>query len=90
MHKYERAAPIFRELRAVKSIYEIELLQTACDITEKAFRRILSFVKPDVMEYEIEAEIIHEFIRNRATGHAYNPYYCIGAECYCIALQRKQ
>jgi Xaa-Pro aminopeptidase len=78
MHKYERAAPIFRELRAVKSTYEIELLQTACDITEKAFRRILGFVKPGVTEYEIEAEIIHEFIRNRATGHAYNPIIASG------------
>lgn len=78
MHKYERAAPIFRELRAVKSSYEVELLQTACDITDKAFRRLLSYVKPGVMEYEIEAEIIHEFIRNRATGHAYNPIIASG------------
>jgi Xaa-Pro aminopeptidase len=78
LHRYERAAPIFRELRAVKSTYEIELLQTACDITEKAFRRILGFVKPGVTEYEIEAEIIHEFIRNRASGHAYNPIIASG------------
>jgi Xaa-Pro aminopeptidase len=78
MHKYERAAPIFRELRAVKTSYEVELLQTACDITDKAFRRVLGFVKPGVMEYEIEAEIIHEFIRNRATGHAYNPIIASG------------
>lgn len=78
MHKYERAAPIFRVLRAVKSSYEVELLQTACDITNKAFRRVLSFVKPGVTEYEIEAEIIHEFIRNRATGHAYNPIIASG------------
>lgn len=78
VHKYERAAPIFRELRAVKTNYEIELMQIACDITEKAFRRVLSFVKPGVAEYEIEAEIIHEFIRNRATGHAYNPIIASG------------
>jgi Xaa-Pro aminopeptidase len=78
LHRYERAAPIFRELRAVKSTYEVELLQTACDITEKAFRRILGFVKPGVAEYEIEAEIIHEFIRNRASGHAYNPIIASG------------
>lgn len=78
LHRYERAAPIFRELRAVKTSYEVELLQTACDITEKAFRRILPFVKPGIMEYEIEAEIIHEFIRNRATGHAYTPIIASG------------
>jgi Xaa-Pro aminopeptidase len=84
LHKYERAAPIFRELRAVKSTYEIELLQTACDITEKAFRRLLGFVKPGVMEYEVEAEIIHEFIRNRATGHAYNPIIASGASAIVL------
>jgi Xaa-Pro aminopeptidase len=84
LHKYERAAPIFRSLRAVKSTYEVELLQTACDITEKAFRRVLGFVKPGVMEYEIEAEIIHEFIRNRATGHAYNPIIASGANAIVL------
>ncbi len=78
LHQYQRAAPIFRELRAVKSSFEVELLQTACDITDKAFRRVLKFVKPGVAEYEIEAEIIHEFIRNRATGHAYNPIIASG------------
>lgn len=84
VHKYERAAPIFRELRAVKSTYEIELMQTACDITDKAFRRVLGFIKPGVMEYEIEAEIIHEFIRNRATGHAYNPIIASGGSAIVL------
>ncbi len=83
VHKYERAAPVFRELRALKSLYEVDLIQTACDITEKAFRRVLNFVKPGVTEYEIEAEIIHEFIRNRASGHAYNPIIASGANA-CV------
>lgn len=78
LHKYERSAPIIRELRAVKLSEEIKQLQTACNITEKAFRRVMKFVKPGVTEYEIEAEIIHEFIRNRATGHAYNPIIASG------------
>ncbi len=78
LHNYHRAAPIFKKLRAIKSSIEIELTQTACDITEKAFRRVLKFVKPGVTEYEIEAEIIHEFIKNRATGHAYNPIIASG------------
>jgi Xaa-Pro aminopeptidase len=78
LHEYQRAATIFRSLRAVKSGYEVELLQMACDITEKAFRRVLKFVKPGVTEYEIEAEIIHEFIKNRASGHAYNPIIASG------------
>ena len=60
-------------LRSIKSGGEIELLQKACDITEKAFRRILKFIKPGVMEYEIEAEIIHDFLNNRATRFAYQP-----------------
>lgn len=78
LHRFERAAPIMRELRAVKSETEIELTQKACDITNDAFRRVLKFVKPGVMEYEIEAEIIHEFIKQRATGHAYMPIIAAG------------
>lgn len=71
LHKYERAALITKELRAIKSKYEIEVMQQAADITLKALMRVCRFVKPGVMEYEVEAEITHEFIRNRATRHAY-------------------
>jgi Xaa-Pro aminopeptidase len=78
LHNYERSAPIMHALRAIKSPLEIAAMQTACNITEKAFRRVLGFVKPGVWEYEIEAEIIHEFIRNRANGHAYNPIIASG------------
>lgn len=77
-HEYKRAAPLMRDLRAIKSAEEIRMLQNACDITEKAFRRVLKFVKPGVNEYEIEAEVIHEFIRNGATGHGYNPIIASG------------
>jgi Xaa-Pro aminopeptidase len=77
-HEYERCGPIMARLRAVKSEHEIKAMRTACDITRKAFERVLRFIKPGVMEYEIEAEIIHEFIRNRATGHAYNPIIASG------------
>ncbi len=78
LHKYERAAPLMRQLRAIKSEIEVELTQKACDITKDAFLRVLHFVKPGVMEYEIEAEIIHEFIRQSATGHGYNPIIAAG------------
>jgi Xaa-Pro aminopeptidase len=78
LHKYERSAPIMHKLRAIKSIHEIELIQEACNITEKGFRRLLGFVKPGVMEYEIEAELIHEFVRNRSRGFAYNPIVASG------------
>ncbi|TKC12900.1 aminopeptidase P family protein [Pedobacter polaris] len=78
LHKYERAAPLMRELRAIKSEIEVELTQNACDITKDAFLRVLRFVKPGVMEYEIEAEIIHEFIKKRATGHGYTPIIASG------------
>lgn len=78
IHKYERVAPIMHKLRAVKSKEEIETLRQACNITEKAFRRVLKFVKPGVMEYEIEAEYIHEFIRNRSRGFAYTPIVASG------------
>jgi len=66
-------APIMHELRSIKSETEISLLQNACNITEKGVRRILPFIKPGVMEYEIEAELMHEFLRNRSNGFAYQP-----------------
>lgn len=83
LHKYERLAPIMGKLRMTKSKREIELLQRACDITERAFRRILHFVKPGVMEYEIEAEYIHEFIRHGSRGFAYEPIIAAG-ENSCV------
>ncbi|HTH83211.1 MAG TPA: aminopeptidase P N-terminal domain-containing protein [Mucilaginibacter sp.] len=78
LHKYERSAPIMRDLRVVKSSTEIELIREACSLTKNAFERILKFVKPGVGEYEIEAEIIHEFIKQRATGNAYSPIIASG------------
>ncbi len=78
LHKYERSAPIMHRIRAIKSTQEIDLIQQACDITEKGFRRLLSFVKPGVWEYEIEAELIHEFVRNRSQGWAYGPIIASG------------
>ena len=76
--QYEKAAPFMHELRAVKHPLEIDLLQHACNITEKGFRRVLNFVKPGVMEYEIEAEFMHEFLRNRSKGFAYEPIIASG------------
>jgi len=78
LHRYERVAPIMASLRSIKQKREIELMQKACDITEKGFRRILGFVKPGVMEYEIEAEYVHEFIMNRSRGFAYEPIIASG------------
>lgn len=71
LHQYERSALIMKELRAIKTKYEVDVLQQAVDITHKALMRVCKFIKPGVMEHEIEAEITHEFIRNRATRHAY-------------------
>jgi Xaa-Pro aminopeptidase len=77
-HFFQRSGSIMAQLRAIKSDFEIQVMQRAIDITEKAFRRVLRFVKPGVMEFEIEAEITHEFIRKRATGHAYTPIIASG------------
>jgi Xaa-Pro aminopeptidase len=71
LHQYERAAKIMGQLRSVKTPQEIDVLQRAIDITDNSFRRLLKFIKPGVMEYEIEAEILHSFISQRATGPAY-------------------
>ncbi|MGZ3822021.1 MAG: aminopeptidase P N-terminal domain-containing protein [Mucilaginibacter sp.] len=78
LHHYERSAVILRDLRVIKSDIEVELTRKACEITRDAFVRVLKFVKPGVAEYEIEAEITHEFLRQRATGHAYNPIIASG------------
>jgi Xaa-Pro aminopeptidase len=78
LHNYERSAPIMHALRAIKSPLEIASMQTACNITEKAFRRVLGFVKPGVWEYEIEAEFAHEFLRKRSKGFAYTPIIAAG------------
>ena len=67
------AAPIMHKLRSIKTTKEIDLLKEACKITEKGFRRILPFIRPGIMEYEIEAELIHEFINNKSKGFAYQP-----------------
>lgn len=79
LHEYERIAPIMGELRYIKSKTEVELMQRACDITESAFRRVLKFVKPGVMEYEIEAEYAHEFLRKGSRGFAYTPIVASGS-----------
>lgn len=83
LHSYHRLAPIMHQLRAIKSKHEIDLIQQACNITEKGFRRLLKFIKPGVMEYEIEAELIHEFIRNRSQGFAYGPIIASGGSA-CV------
>lgn len=78
-----RLAPILNTIRMVKESAELEALQKAIDITEKAFRRVLSFTKPGVTEFEIEAEFIHEFIKSRSGGFAYTPIIASGANA-CV------
>jgi Xaa-Pro aminopeptidase len=91
LHKYRRCAPIMQRIRAVKSKFELLLLQEACDITEKGFRRLLKTVRPGVWEYELEAELIHEFTRNRAQGFAYDPIIASGkSSCVLHYTQNNQ
>ncbi|MBS1574405.1 MAG: aminopeptidase P N-terminal domain-containing protein [Bacteroidetes bacterium] len=78
LHQYERAAKILKELRSIKTSLEVEVLQKAIDITDVTFRRLLRFIKPGVMEYEIEAEIFHSFLSQRATGPAYSSIIASG------------
>ena len=76
----KEVAPIMHDLRAIKSEAEIELMQVACNITEKGFRKILPFIKPGIMEYEIEGELMREFLRNRSNGFAYQPIIGSGVD----------
>ncbi|MEX1048533.1 MAG: aminopeptidase P N-terminal domain-containing protein [Akkermansiaceae bacterium] len=73
LHRYERLAPLLHRLRITKEAEEIRCLQRACDITGQGFRRVLGFLKPGVGEWEIEAELLHEFVRNGSRGFAYSP-----------------
>tara|TARA_R110002051_G_scaffold101241_1_gene172026 strand:+ start:4146 stop:5435 length:1290 start_codon:yes stop_codon:yes gene_type:complete len=77
-HQYAKSNAILQEIRGIKEPEEIDLMQIACNITEKGFRRLLGFVKPGVWEYEIEAELLHEFVRNRSKGFAYTPIIASG------------
>ncbi len=82
-HQIKRLGPIMAKLRSIKHPVEVDLMKQACAITRDAFKRVLRFMQPGVMEYEVEAEIIHEFIRQRATGHAYTPIIASGANA-CV------
>ena len=78
LHTYQRSAKILKDLRSIKSPLEAEVMQRAMDITDNTFRRLLTFIKPGVMEYEIEAEILHSFLMQRATGSAYSSIIASG------------
>lgn len=82
-HQVRRSAPIMHSIRSIKHSIEIDLMQTACNITKKGIERLLGFVKPGVWEYEIEAELIHEFLINRSKGFAYTPIVASGANA-CV------
>jgi Xaa-Pro aminopeptidase len=77
-HQVFKSAPIMHKIRSIKENIELDLTQNACKITEAGFRRLLGFIKPDVWEYEIEAELAHEFLRNRSKGFAYTPIVASG------------
>lgn len=78
VHNFRRSAKILKDLRAIKTAFEIEVIQKAIDITDVAFRRLLQFIRPGVFEYEIEAEIYHSFYSQRATGPAYGSIIASG------------
>ncbi|WP_026994136.1 aminopeptidase P family protein [Flectobacillus major] len=83
LHHLERVAPLMYQLRVIKNSIEIAQLSEAIRITELGFRRLLKFTKPGVAEYEIEAELLHEFVRNRSKGFAYQPIIASGANA-CV------
>ena len=83
LHAYKRIAPFMQKLRAIKEETEINLIQAACNITEAGFRSILPIIRPQVMEYEIEAQLAYEFLRRGSSGFAYNPIIASGSDS-CI------
>lgn len=90
LHRFERSQPILHEIRIIKSHFEIEQLKNAIHITEKGFRRVLKVIKPGIMEYEIEAELIHEFISNRSRRFSFQPIIASGFNaCVLHYLENK-
>lgn len=83
LHRYERSAPAMQRLRSIKSPLELDIMKLAIGCSEKMIHRVLKFVKPGVKEYEVEAEVIHEFIRNGASGHSFQPIVASGTNT-CI------
>jgi Xaa-Pro aminopeptidase len=83
VHPTRKSAPLMHRIRSVKEKEELDLMQRACNITEAGFRRLLGFIKPGVWEYEIEAELAHEFLRNRSKGFAYTPIVASGSNA-CV------
>ncbi len=90
LHHIERLSPILTDLRLIKEPEEINIIRHACTITEKAFDRVLTYLKPGVSEFEVEAEISHEFRRNRAQGHAYYPIVASGENACILHYIRNQ
>lgn len=90
IHNFGRTAPILNALRMKKSEDEIAVTRQACDITAKAFRRCLETVKPDMYEYEVQAEIEYIFKQNNATGHAYAPIIAGGKNACCLHYSKNQ
>jgi Xaa-Pro aminopeptidase len=78
LHNYKRSAKILKEVRGIKTALEVEVIQKAIDITDNTFRHLLQFIKPGVMEYEIEAEIYHQFMKQRSAGPAYGSIIASG------------
>ena len=78
LHQYQRSASILKELRSVKTAEEVEVVQKAIDITHQAFNRVMKFIRPGVFEFEVEAEILHSFLSQRATGPAYGSIIASG------------
>ncbi len=83
LHHFERSSTHLQRLRSVKSDLEVDITRKAVSISKKGFERLLRFTKPGVWEHEIEAELIHEYISNRATGHSFNPIVASGASA-CV------
>ncbi len=83
LHDFKRLAPLMAQLRSIKNSIEVELISKACEITEAGFRRVLEFIKPGVKEYEVEAELIHEYLRHGSDGFAYDPIIGSGANA-CV------
>jgi len=70
--------PLLQSLRMIKQPEEIEMITKAVSITQSAFLRVLKKIQSGLYEYQVEAEIIGEFIGRGAEGHAFEPIVACG------------
>jgi len=74
---------LLNEMRLFKDAHELDIMRRAAAISTSAHRRAMQFTRPDQFEYQVEAELLHEFCRHGARHPAYTSIVAGGANA-CV------